>query len=213
MYATSDGSAPNFEGSFGWASKTDSGIILVRNNGPAPGYRCSSFRAEAYGLLSYLLFVYHALWYMKTHISKKTKVFTDSESVLKRLEDMVEWTQYYSSATMQADWEVLQAIVRLLKQFEFRPELSHVPGHQDKKKDYKDLVLEAQLNVDADKLAGEYKYENDESPKCVPLIQGTVVALHSDVGTLASRFQRNIRKLSSLPAIKKYICDKNNWDK
>jgi hypothetical protein len=35
-----------------------------------------------------------------------------------------------------------------------------VPGHQDKNAAYKDLVLEAQLNVDADKYAGDFQLEN-----------------------------------------------------
>ena len=103
MYATSDGSAPKFVGSFGWAAKTDTGITLASNNGAAPGYRSTSFRAEAYGLLSYFLFLDHIFKYTKIDMCKRIKVFTDSESLIERLSDMVEWPHYYSSATMMVD--------------------------------------------------------------------------------------------------------------
>ena len=38
VYATSDGSAPNFRGSFGWAMKTKDGKKIAHNNGPVGGY-------------------------------------------------------------------------------------------------------------------------------------------------------------------------------
>ena len=57
IYATSDGSAPNCVGTFGWASKLSSGQQLAKQKGPATGYRTTSFRAEAYGLLSFLVFI------------------------------------------------------------------------------------------------------------------------------------------------------------
>ena len=209
-YATSDGSAPNFVGSFGWAAKTSNGILLATNSGPAPGYRSSSFRTEAYGLLSFILFFYHAFVYTKTKATERAKLFTDSESLIVRIHDMIGWSRYYSSATLSADWDVLQAIVRLLKTFELQPSISHVLGHQDNNKELHELSLEAQLNVAADSLAGSFLYLG-ASPSYTVMITGAVVLLHSSEGTIVSRYQRNLRKLSTRATTREYICKKNHW--
>ena len=99
---------------------------------------------------------------------------------------MLQWAHYYQSATMDADWDVLQAIITILRGFETPPAIEHVRGHQDDKTAYQDLDLPAQLNVDADELAGGYKYNPDQNPKYVPLIAGSVVALHTKNGTIVS---------------------------
>ena len=89
---------------------------------------------------------------------------------------MVTWAFYYPNATMGADWDVLQAIVTLLQKFDKLPSLLHVKGHQDKDTSYANLSLAAQLNVDADKLAGEYQYPSNLLPETSPLIYGSSVA-------------------------------------
>jgi hypothetical protein len=52
-HATSDGSAPNFTGTFGWASKMSNGQPLATNNGPAQGYRTSSYGCRLGHFTSY----------------------------------------------------------------------------------------------------------------------------------------------------------------
>ena len=63
IFATSDGSAPNFVGTFGWSLSLGNGQRLAKNKGPAHGHRTTSFRAEAYGVLSLLRFLYQAFPY------------------------------------------------------------------------------------------------------------------------------------------------------
>ena len=50
-HTTSDGSAPNFIGTFGWVCSLTNGQRIARNNGPAYGHRTNSFRVESYGML------------------------------------------------------------------------------------------------------------------------------------------------------------------
>jgi hypothetical protein len=45
-----------------------------------------------------------------------------------------------------------------------------VRGHQDKNAAYNDLVLEAQLNVDADKYAGDFQLSNGKFRPIVTLL-------------------------------------------
>ena len=100
---------------------------------------------------------------------------------------------------------------RILKSFSHTPEISYVRGHQDYNKAYNALSLEEQLNVDADKLAGSYEYPPGVSHTKVLPIEGVNILLHSQQGTIGSRYHRAIRKLSNSNRIRQYIIKKNNW--
>ena len=71
---------------------------------------------------------------------------------------MLDWPFYFPAKTMAAEWDVLQAIVTKIKAFSINPLLHWVEGHQDDHLAYNKLSLPAQLNVDADGLAGNYVY-------------------------------------------------------
>lgn len=62
--AASDGSVRyKTDGSFGWIISAINGARLVSNYGPVRGAFPTSYRAEAYGLLSLLRFIVRALEY------------------------------------------------------------------------------------------------------------------------------------------------------
>ena len=49
---------------------------------------------------------------------------------------MLTWAHYYQGATTDADWDVMQAIIRILKMFDSPTTIEQVSGHQDDKIDY-----------------------------------------------------------------------------
>ena len=57
----------------------------------------------------------------------------------------------------QPDWDVVQAIVQTHQSFAITSTYQHVKGHQDKDIPVAELSLLAQLNVEADKYAGEFR--------------------------------------------------------
>ena len=59
MVMVSDGSGPKTGGAFGWKITATDGTRLAQGKGPAFGGYMNSYRAEAYGMLSLLLFVLH----------------------------------------------------------------------------------------------------------------------------------------------------------
>ena len=81
----------------------------------------------------FVLFLFHAFKFTNNKMFDKAKLFMDSESLIKQIEDMIEWLYFYASVTMSTDWDVLQAIVCIIKTFTPRPNLIHVKGHQDEK--------------------------------------------------------------------------------
>ena len=211
VHTTSDGSAPNFVGTFGWVCSLSTGQRIARNHGPAYGSRTSSFRAEAYGLLSYLCLVHRAFEYTCHDLPSGLQIYTDAESVLKTLPKMLDWPFYFPSKTLAPEWDVLQAIVTKMQAYSVRPILQWVEGHQDDKVAYNRRSLPAQLNVDADKMAGEYEYKPYQHPTEVPLIPGITVQLHMPQGTITSKLKQAVRKAASAPAMIKHLCQANEW--
>lgn len=162
-------------------------------------------------MLAFLLFIHHAYIYTKQEMRIQLHLFSDSESLMDKVVDMLKWTSYYPSATLKADWDILQAIVYILRLFDKPPVIKHVTGYQDDDTDYTNLPLEEKLNVKADRLAGLFRYCHESDTIC-PIIKGSVATLVSKHQTIASRYHQNIRKMLSEQATKCYICDKNNWD-
>jgi hypothetical protein len=72
------------------------------------------------------------------------------------------WTSnknYPTNMTLDPDWDVINEIRWTLEKgrLEGGTIFHHIPGHQDRKKPYAELSLQAQLNVDADRLATRYQ--------------------------------------------------------
>ena len=121
-------------------------------------------------------------------------------SGLSNISNMLQWPKYYSSATISPDWDILQAIIRLIELFPHPPNINFIPSHQDKKKKYEKLSNPAKTNMDADTQAGEYRYI-DLSSTYTPVLLGITIALHSSVGTITSHHKQKLRKLLQFPII------------
>ena len=81
MLLTSDGSTPQFVGTFGWMACLPDKTRIVYNKGPAFGSRTTSYRAEAYGMISVLCLILRAFEYTSTELSLQIQLYTDSESI------------------------------------------------------------------------------------------------------------------------------------
>jgi hypothetical protein len=213
IHCTSDGLAPKLTGSFGWSCSIDNGKRIAQNCGPAFGYRTSSFRAEGYGLLSYIRLIYRAFEFTGNTLPSNLHIHTDSESCLKQLQKMLAYPFYFPNLTMSSDWDVLQAIIATMRSFNNKPTLSHVTGHQDRTIAFDNLSLPAQLNVEADDLAGCYVYDPNTNPSRVPRISGNTVQVHIPKGTITSRLKSVIRRQASEPAMRDHLCNRNGWNK
>lgn len=90
--------------------------------------------------------------------------------------------------------------------------LTYVKGHQDNRKAYDRLPLMAQLNVDADRLAGKYNREHGARCPFSFTAPNTGALLLTDDGTLTAKFSSEIRTRSTSPGLEEYIRTKNDWD-
>jgi hypothetical protein len=138
-------------------------------------------------------------------------IHSDSKSMLDKLQEMRTWPYYYPNATMEAEWDILQAMISTIQKFDQPPQFQHVTGHQDRKTAYNNLPLPAQLNVDADALAGSFEYETSKDPTRIPRIEGNTAQLHFHGGTVSSNYRRALRKVCSRPSLKAHILKRNGW--
>jgi hypothetical protein len=66
----------------------------------------------------------------------------------------------FPNATLASEYEIIEEIYETCKMYNIKSSYHWVRGHQDKHTAYKDLSLQAQLNVDADWYAGKYQDES-----------------------------------------------------
>jgi hypothetical protein len=129
----------------------------------------SSYRAEAYGKLSWIIFIKHFLEF--AHITPECLF----HSYLDNLE-IVNHTQLssnltFASAAIIPDYDILIAISneqRTLSSLCRLPNTQHVRGHQDQSKSHHQLTRPEQLNVRADQLATKALQEISTSKKEFP---------------------------------------------
>ena len=211
LLVSSDGSAASFIGKFGCVCSTENGQRLFRINGPAPGFKTSSFRAESYAFLAILRFLIQSCEFLSCPLPPFLQMFTDSESLVKTIQKRMEWLVEFPFSTMTADWDLQQAISRSLRQFDTLPHICHVKGHQDKYQPYATLSLPAQLNVDADHEAADYSYPSRVSSCLAPITAGCHALLHSADGTVNSNYRATLRRLATYENLRLYHCTKYDW--
>ena len=190
---------------YGWTCCLPHGQHLATNHGHVFGRFPSSFRAEVYGLLSYLRFLYRVSQYTQSPLPKQNIIYTDSASLIEKLGEIRQWPYFFPNTTMDPHWDVLQQILFSLHLFPSLPEIHFVQGHQDEDHPYTTLSLPAQLNVSTDHLAGSYVPHPNENPTIVTMIAGSAISLHLFSGTITTKYRSALHKVASMDPIQHYI--------
>ena len=208
----SDGCVKDKQSCFGWLLVDHNREVLVRCSGPVYGYKISSYRAEAYGVLSSLRFLIRLKEYYGMETIKVHRQFCDNEGVIKSVRKMRKYKGYYPNDTLDADWDVLQAIKEAMAHFNDHFSVSWVKGHQDDHKKFEDLSLEAQVNVMADELAEDYRLcHPDEDLSHVPRIGANKAQLNLPWGTVTNKLKLELRLARTEETLVAKICEDNNW--
>lgn len=205
-----DGSVQGSRASFGWVLSDKDGRRLARCNGPAYGAKPTSYRAEAYGILSAVRFFYHLQ--AKWQVTNAFHIYCDNKSMVNRSNENRRVPDAKPNSTLESEWDVLAEIWTTLKMF---PEwnITWIKGHQDDNTPYNRLELPAQLNVDADALADAYIVDNPDHPyNIVPLLPTSGIQLHLPVGTITHNLKKAIRLARTEPAMREHLMDRFSWD-
>ena len=125
-----DGGAIPFKGSLGFFLADAEGTILLTCYGQPAGHAPLSFRLEICAFLAAVRLItkliqdyYDILSFMHRESTREISVYTDSLSMLKKLEAYSEYPT----------WDVLSALHRALEWFPTYPKISWVKSHQDDK--------------------------------------------------------------------------------
>jgi len=204
--SASDGSVwKPYIGAFGWILHLPSGK-KVACSGPAYGYRITSYRAEAYGVLSYLRFLYRFQLYWHVPMFPVGTILCDNHSLVDRLTtflrqmppvspetDFADTSNSVSEITQQqpmnenisvltSEWDILATIedtIKLLAHQNSKVQFEWISSHQDDDTNYDNLSPKAKLNVDADNIATQFQEaNNNEERSMAPMLPKAGVQLH-----------------------------------
>lgn len=225
----SDGgfSLENGTGTFG-AIVADDISTIAPISGSAPGrqYIHCSFRSEQYGLLAVCsllnkLFSDYDIRGTYTlngrQSSRRITVWLDIKSVISRVTKHRHYEPQLGDM-LDADMDLeLQTLLEIKaatienRGFDVRPLLQYVKAHQDGNKDYCTLSKEAQMNVDADRLATEFATSNySDQYYCPP--SAVKASLYIDVVAITAKYKECIRHAVHQPALKQYMQTKWTWE-
>ncbi|OEU23095.1 hypothetical protein FRACYDRAFT_233261 [Fragilariopsis cylindrus CCMP1102] len=141
----------------------------------------------------------------------KIQVYTDSLSMIKKLEAYDEYPTAQLKTVLNSEWDVLSALSRTLKKFRTYPKLSWVKSHQDDLVfDEKAMPLEAYLNSEADELATIGLKRLQEKPT-VPMDPNTCIQFHIEGRTITRNFKNTVREIILLKPLRKFYCERFKW--
>jgi ribonuclease HI len=183
-----NGSVQREQGRFGWVLALSTGVVLSTGKGPAYGHDITSYRAEAYGMLSGILYVNKILQFYQSRQDALTssakirnmRIVCDNEGLITAIRTLLhrKRSDFVLNDTIGPEWDVIQAIVQSIREFG-TVAMIHVKGHQDEGNANRRLPLLVRLNVQADKLATSFQRLTNHRGDAVPCIGGNYAQLHA----------------------------------
>ena len=205
-----DGGAKAFKGSIGFVITDAKHKSLISCYGRTAGHDPLSFRTEASAFLAALRIILLIAAHYKEEptglltTGKDMTLFTDSMSMVNKLNAMNKYPTAHLKCTMDPEWDVLQAIHTVMGKMKEKPALEWVRSHQDD-----DQVSEldndkaAQLNIKADALATQGLNTLESRPK-VPMDPTSEVLLHHRGQTITQDYKVSIRNNIQLLVLEEY---------
>eukprot|EP00980_Cylindrotheca_fusiformis_P020836 scaffold7832_cov103-Cylindrotheca_fusiformis.AAC.3 len=213
-YSVSDGSEFSGSMTFGWVIAASDGTRVVTCAGPAFGSQASSYRAEGYGFVSMALFLFHLRHFSSAIPDWRLTFVSDNLGLVTKTSQSWEYDFPFPNLTLSSDYDVIHETVMTLRQARVHATFSHVKGHQDTSKTpFASLSLTAQLNIEADELAGSYRrhHENALHPR-IPLLSHTRCLLHlDDAGSITRSYTTSLRTHAATPALHLYMMKRFQW--
>eukprot|EP00957_Ditylum_brightwellii_P069741 5296209-Ditylum_brightwellii.AAC.1 len=205
-----DGLSGSDSMSFGWKFYTMQGHTLIQHAGPVFG-QTSLFQSEAYGILSVLLFLYYANEYVQNNTCLSFWIYLNNASVITIIQQQKDYPYNYPFNILASDWGIIAQIVALLNESKFNDEFEHVKGHQDKDKPYKELPLQAQLNVDMDILAVVFCSQSEKCTKQMIHLPINPVQLHVGDTTINGQYFKALHDHATEGSLMRYIQWRWEW--
>lgn len=149
LIMVSDGSVRGTSSTYGWVFGTTKKDRYAENFGLGNG-ETTSHRAEAWGMLSGVVFVsrYVAAMQSKQSTSLKPSVtfYSDNKGLVERVSNRLKYNENYPNATLKPDWDLVEQITATIRQIGLHMvSIQWVKGHQEG--DPNDLPPEVAFNL------------------------------------------------------------------
>ena len=145
-------------------------------------------------------------------ITKQLSLFTDSESMLKKLTTMNKYPTAHLKCTMDSEWDILQVIHNLLAKMKEQPKLEWVWSHQDDNPDIDITKLSnaTQLNIKADVLAAQGLDRLNSKPR-VPLDLSSEAFFHQQGHTITRGYKVSMHNNIQILVLEEYYQQRFGW--
>jgi hypothetical protein len=193
LFVVSNGGAAEALGSFG-ALLASQDVIFVKISGSTEGALPGSFRAESYGCLAILRFLYHfQLFNYLEPIQCRNTFYCYNKGLIQRLSfahaPLTPFPRHYLRSDIYLEMQIVDTIRLLHITLDYR----HVKGHQDEGTTSEvPLTREAMLNVQCDELATAALTNASPSP-LVQFLPASAVSVTVDGQTLNRKLPKAIR--------------------
>ena len=210
LICVSDGSVIFHNMSFGWVLATPTGKRLVGSKGPCNG-RGNSLRAEGAGMLSATIFFSIIVTHMKLE-SFKVKCISDNAELIRRCKAHLQYKDPFPNETLRSEYDIIEQIYNTQHEHNIKATFHWVKGHQDNNKNKEDLPLEAQLNIEADELAGEYQEEYGKYRPLVHMLPSCPATLSIQGISVTSNYRKQLIKAYVEPQYIGYLIRRFEWN-
>ena len=113
--------------------------------------------------------------------------------LIKRGREHKEYTESYANTTLRAEYDVTEQIHVTNHANNIIPTYMWVKGHQDKNTPKRFLPLLAQLNIEADELAGQFQLDHSKYAPIVPLLPASPAILAIRGISITSQYKHHLQ--------------------
>ena len=118
------------------------------------------------------------------------------------------YDKLYPNNTLSSKFDISEQIYQTNKTYKIDATFHHVYGHQDTKS-RGELSMEAKLNIEADRLAGEYQDEFGTYSPITHVYPTSPAVLEIDGMTITSNVRHHLIKAYAEPRYMRYLQQKN----
>lgn len=212
LYLCSDGGANKLIGSYGSAIAINN-QLLIGIRGRAFGLKSGSFRAESYGMLALVCYIYHLTIHYSIQLQSTLKIYCDNLGLLKRIYNSQKKTNNSPRQFLFSKIDVEMQIIDTLTIMNTTAcKFAHVKGHQDDNIPFKNLSWPAKMNVYCDQLATKELNSISTPSGEVSLLPASRVMLMINNTTITHHIPTQIRRYWSSKAREEYLRNKHKWN-
>jgi len=196
---------------FAWVLGTPSGKRLAKGMGPCNG-RPSSLRSEAAAMLAVSLFIGMIQEFTNFAFTNIQVTFAaDNLSLIRRHNDHLEYTCCYPNTTLASEFDLTEQTYQTHRKYNIEATFVHVKGHQDSTQEVHSLSLLAQMNVEADHLAGMYYAKGPLSRNNVDLLPSCPAMLNINGASITSDYKNQLIRGYVEPHYMEHLQIKFGW--